>query len=326
MISPDWINKQIAFLNLRLGIYRLSAGRDFHFDPTPGFYGFISQGSTEALNEAMGMLANHIIAPSSPRIEEWDGPADPLTTMDHDWSKHQGTPGMIHYEGPFRSRIKIAITNKHTPYIMGAILAHELTHHFLANKRLGYPDEAENERFTDFATVFLGLGKLTLNGYEPIQWSLQRGDKIVTYTYQVGYLSTREIAEVMCRVCDFRSIPLADVQENLTQSACDHLNLAQDAVIQNERQEQGKQKREAKRELFKEKWRGFLARFRRKPTESISAPFSPSTVAKEQNKRKRIIECIACGQKLRVAETTQPIRVTCRVCGKEFVVAVKIPH
>ena len=236
MITPEWIDTQIGFLNLRLGIYQPSAGRDFYFDPTPGFYGFITQGSTPALNEAMRMLADHIIAPSSPRIEEWDGPANPLTTWDHDWSEQKGPPGMIHYDGPLRSRIKIAVTNKHTPHIMGAILAHELTHHFLANKRIGYPDETENERLTDFATVFLGLGKLTLNGYHPIQWSVPRQDKVVTYTYQVGYLSAREIADVMCRVCAFRSIQLPDVQANLTDNARGHLAAAQDAVAKHERQ------------------------------------------------------------------------------------------
>lgn len=91
MITPEWINTQIGFLNLRLGIYQPSVGRDFYFNPTPGFYGFISQGSTSALNEAMRMLADHIIAPSSPRIEEWDGPDDPLTTWEHDWSEQKET-------------------------------------------------------------------------------------------------------------------------------------------------------------------------------------------------------------------------------------------
>ena len=90
-------------------------------------------------------------------------------------------------------------------------------------------DVTEDERLTDFATVFLGLGKLTLNGYHPIQWSVPRRDKVVTYTYQVGYLSAREIADVMCRVCAFRSIQLPDVQANLTDSARGHLAAAQDA-------------------------------------------------------------------------------------------------
>jgi hypothetical protein len=323
MITPEWINTQIGFLNIRLGIYQPSAGRDFYFDPTPGFYGFISQGSTPALNEAMRMLAEHIIAPSSPRIEEWDGPANPLTSWDHDWSQQKGPPGVIHYDGPLRSRIKIAVTNMHTPHIMGAILAHELTHHFLANKQIGYPEETEDERLTDFATVFLGLGKLTLNGYDPIQWSVPRADETVTYTYQVGYLSTQEIADVMCRVCAFRSIPLTDVETNLTQSAHDHLIIAQNAIVQQERQEQQEQERDARRARREEKWRRLVARLLRRPNQPPQPPTPPPPKVVEENTRKRVVQCIACGQKLRVPESTQPIRVSCRTCGKVFVVALR---
>jgi len=63
MIPPEWINKQIAFLNMKLGLFQPSAGSDFFFDPTPGFYGFISQGSTAALNDAIRRLADHIMSP-----------------------------------------------------------------------------------------------------------------------------------------------------------------------------------------------------------------------------------------------------------------------
>ncbi|MCF7855905.1 MAG: hypothetical protein K9N51_13990 [Candidatus Pacebacteria bacterium] len=323
MITPEWINTQIGFLNLRLGIYQPFAGRDFYFDPTPGFYGFISQGSTSALNEAIRMLADHIIAPSSPRIEEWDGPANPLTTSDHDWSEQKGPPGMIHYDGPLRSRIKIAVTNKHTPHIMGAILAHELTHHFLANKWIGYPDVTEDERLTDFATVFLGLGKLTLNGYHPIQWSVPRKGKVVTYTYQVGYLSAREIADVMCRVCAFRSIQLPDVQANLTDSARGHLAAAQDAVVQHERRMQEEKERDARRARRRQKWQDFISRFRRRPKPTAEVPKPEPPAARQKETRTRVVACISCGQKLRIPESADAIRVSCRACGKSFVVAVR---
>lgn len=58
MVTLKWIDEQLAFLTSRLGIYRLGAVKDFFFDPTPGFYGFISQGSIEALNKACLSLLN----------------------------------------------------------------------------------------------------------------------------------------------------------------------------------------------------------------------------------------------------------------------------
>jgi ribosomal protein S27E len=346
MITPEWINTQIGFLNFRLGLYRPSTGRDFFFDPTPEFYAFISQGSTAALNKAMRILADFIIALSSPVIEDWDGPANPLTTWDHDWSEQKDPPGMIHYNGPFHSRVRIAITNKHTPHIMGGILAHELTHHFLANKNIAYPDDGENERLTDFATVFLGLGKLTLNGYESIQWSIPRPDKVVTYTYKIGYLSSRDIADVMVRVCAFRSIRLQDAQANLTATALGHLAAAalyeqrlQDwqanltgtarghlaAATFYKQRKQKDQERNARRAQRKKQWKRFLARiFRRQPEQhrNITTPSSQEPREKKESP-KRVIECIACGQKLLVPDSKQAVRVSCRACGKIFVIAVR---
>ncbi len=45
-----------------------------------------------------------------------------------------------------------------------AILAHEITHLVLNSKHCREENELENERFTDFAAVYLGLGILVLNG------------------------------------------------------------------------------------------------------------------------------------------------------------------
>lgn len=45
-----------------------------------------------------------------------------------------------------------------------AILAHELSHLILNSRNCREENELENEKFTDFATVYLGLGVLVLNG------------------------------------------------------------------------------------------------------------------------------------------------------------------
>lgn len=316
MITSEWIEAQIRFLNIRLGLFKLSAGQEFFYDPTPGFYGFISQGSVSALNEAMRMLSDFVLAPSSPVIEEWEGPANPLVLRDYEWSNQKDPPGLIRYDGPLRSRIQIAITNKHTPFIMGAILAHELIHHVLANKDIGYPNVEENERFTDFATVFLGLGKLTLNGYEPIEWSISKLDKTSTYTYQVGYLSSPEIADVFQCICDFRSIAPQEVQSNLTPVARNHL----DASIRNERQRKCQKEKINRREQRKAKWRNWWNRLfgnRIRYSQSI-----PSTVQSQHaDVNKRIIECSKCGQKLRVPNSTQIGHVTCPSCREYLRIA-----
>jgi hypothetical protein len=109
-------------------------GENFFFEPTPGFYGYIAQGKPEALNDAIRILADHIESPSVPFIKDWTGPADPLISVDYNWeSDDNDPPGLIKY---YRSRIQINITNKHSPLILEAILAHELTHHYLTKARI----------------------------------------------------------------------------------------------------------------------------------------------------------------------------------------------
>jgi len=323
-MTPEWINQQLAFLNAKVGLYQVSAGSDFLFDPTPGFYGFICQGTIPVLNDAIRLLADHILAPSSPTIDPWEGPSNPLATADHDWTQQDGPPGMIRYDGPRRSRIQIAITNKHSPHILGAILAHELTHHYLMNRGIGYPDESENERLTDIATVFLDLGKLTLNGYNPIQWSVPRRDNTVTYTYQVGYLSSRQIADAMCRICSFRSIPLPSIEANLTLEAITHLRVAQAEAKRYDSQKQQTELRRLTWERRKEKLRRLLHLPAPKPKTKARSAAPPSQATNSQKETPtRIIACLKCGQPLRVPKNESVLLVTCPTCKKVFELRTK---
>lgn len=51
-----------------------------------------------------------------------------------------------------------------------AILAHESMHNYLYSHNAYDPNEGENEVLTDLAAVYLGLGHLLIEGYEPIVW------------------------------------------------------------------------------------------------------------------------------------------------------------
>jgi hypothetical protein len=185
----------------------------------------IAQGTTEALNEGMTILANHIGAASAPRIEQWEGAQHPLIPEEYDWSGSP-PPGFIRYAGTGHSRVQVAITNKHTPLVMGGILAHELTHHFLYARGVHLPDTDENEKMTDLATVYLGLGKLTLNGYEPLQWVGRSKSKEIVYTYQVGYLSAEDIAQILHAVAIFRHLPENALEGNVSPRGLGHLAAA----------------------------------------------------------------------------------------------------
>jgi ribosomal protein S27AE len=224
-IEIDWIDKQFEFLTGRIGIFKLS-DPEFFFEPTPGFYGFISQGKTEVLNEAIKILADFIGLSTAPIIEPWKNSDNPLTSSDYDFTSDKSAPGFIRYNGPFHSRIELNITNKHSPFVMGAILAHELTHYFLETKNIRLPDTEENERMTDLATAYLGLGKLTLNGYYPVSWEVFRKNKRIEYTYRVGYLNQYDMALIHFKTARFRSINLGQLMLNLTDNSCSEVRKA----------------------------------------------------------------------------------------------------
>lgn len=224
-IEIDWVDKQFQFLTSRIGIYKLG-DPEFFFEPTPGFYGFISQGKTEVLNEAIKILADFIGLSTAPIIEPWKNSENPLTSSEYDFTNDKTAPGFIRYNGPYHSRIELNITNKYSPFVMGAILAHELTHYYLGTKNIWLTNTEENERMTDLATAYLGLGKLTLNGYSPITWEAYRKNRRVEYTYQVGYLNQYDMALIHFKIAKFRSINLNELMKNLTDNSCSEVKKA----------------------------------------------------------------------------------------------------
>lgn len=231
MITFYDIDKIMGVLTGHLGIYRLDAGDNFFFEGTKDFYNGITRGTVDCLNNALDILARHIGAKSVPIIEPWKGSSNPLAQNDYDWTKSKEPPGMIKYSGSDRSRIEINIVNIYSPYILGAILAHELTHHYLDSRGVRLPVINDNERLVDMATAYLGLGKMTLNGYEPLKWAMQTSQGTVEYTYQVGYLSAEEMAKVMAMVVNFRNINIHKIHENLTEKASSYLRIYENKFL-----------------------------------------------------------------------------------------------
>lgn len=263
-IDESWIDRQITLLTLNLGVIRPKEGSEYVFNPTPGFYGFISQGNIDALNEAMGILANHLGYRYRPIVEPWTGQADPLSTFDQNWidAEKAEAPGLIRFSGSNHGRISISTLNKHSPHLVGAIMAHELTHHFLFSNKISYPDNRENERLTDFAAVFLGFGKLILNGYIPETRISTTHKGRGFYQYQLGYLSEEEVAMIFWKLCNLRGITIDDIEGNLSVYA-HQLMLRSKSMLEttNERAREWREEKENKSRQSTQ--RGFLSRLMR---------------------------------------------------------------
>jgi hypothetical protein len=62
------------------------------------------------------------------------------------------------------SLIRVPFSCLGKPYLIGAVLPHEMTHQWLFLNGIGYDDESMNEKLTDLTSFGIGLGKLMLNG------------------------------------------------------------------------------------------------------------------------------------------------------------------
>lgn len=116
-----------------------------------------------------------------------------------------------------------------------AILAHEITHKFLFDLNLILEDEKENEILTDIATVYLGLGKLMLNGcyFEETTYSsvpFSKSIRVITTSMRVGYLTQSQFILVYLLLCKMKGIEQFQYESNLNSSCLKLLNVCRNYV------------------------------------------------------------------------------------------------
>ena len=90
-----------------------------------------------------------------------------------------------------------------------AILAHESVHNYLDSMGVEDKDTAENEILTDIAAVYLGLGRLLLQGHEPITWESDhwsRGSEqgYTAHSITIGYVPYQQIRYAIHRAAILR--------------------------------------------------------------------------------------------------------------------------
>ena len=109
--------------------------------------------------------------------------------------------------------IEIARDILNFPAAVLETLAHEISHQFLHSMNIswgaGLENHYHNEVLTDITAIFLGLGKLMLNGAESMRIYRQVRDNKnfeVTQTRKVGYLDRDQMAFVYRLVCAMRRI------------------------------------------------------------------------------------------------------------------------
>ena len=100
-----------------------------------------------------------------------------------------------------------------------AILAHEITHEYLYINNISFSNKYENEILTDIAAIFLGFGKLMINGSENEDiWKNYYfgGSTTITDKLGIGYLDRSKVAFVYLLVCSMRNISEKKYMSNLS--------------------------------------------------------------------------------------------------------------
>ncbi len=105
---------------------------------------------------------------------------------------------------------------------VAATLCHEICHKWLETKCIQSSTERDNEIFTDISTIFLGFGKIMLNGCSTSRTSRvvsAGGGEELTRTFRVGYLERDQLAFVYRLVCAMRHIPSGQMLDGLNPDA-----------------------------------------------------------------------------------------------------------
>lgn len=108
-----------------------------------------------------------------------------------------------------------------------AVMAHEICHKVLYVHKLYYPNiSIENEILTDLATVYVGFGKLSLNGcyreYTSSKTECKDGEEVnikTTHKETIGYLSLSQFAKAYNIVCKLGNYSKTDLLSGLNKHA-----------------------------------------------------------------------------------------------------------
>jgi hypothetical protein len=195
-MNKEWIDDKLNMLYLKLRDFSAASvdSHKFLFEPTENVYKKLESGDEKDLRYVASSIAAHLGIASIPIIRyDWGLKMEPEVA------------GQIRSDY-YSSYIQIPFFYVGKKYSLGGILAHELTHHLLYSRHIALVDSNENELFTDLTAVFVGLGKLLLNG------TLDAGGGL-------GYLSPDLITYCLKKMCSAHNIDVETALQNLTSEA-----------------------------------------------------------------------------------------------------------
>ena len=202
-MNRQWVNEKLGVLFSKIGNFKSES--EVYFEPTEEIYKQLETGNEKDLQEVINSIAKYLIL-------------NPIPTVTYDWGLKfkPEVAGQIRLSSPTR-HIQIPFFFVGKKYPLGAIIAHEMTHAFLYSKEIFLSDPNENEMLTDLATIFIGLGKLLLNGLK------YRVNEYSGMEYSVGYLSPELISYGYNELNKCRLVNEKNATMHLTQDAMERI-------------------------------------------------------------------------------------------------------
>lgn len=227
-------------------------------------------------------------------------------------------PGQVELTPENEYLVKLNARYKDNQRDIAAILAHEITHVFLYRAGLFLSNTYDNEILTDTASVYLGVGWLTLNAYRVTQTTQidSWGQESIQYRKEgLGYLTPEEFGYVLGK----RSI---DFQENMngfiTSSAAKKAFQRGFKRAKLEyRQPPMKNCGSLARVLYRWNKKCIVSANRDGNTKNLSHSFDGYKFDISDG-IKVVFECPVCSQKLRLPVNKKNIVAHCSVCKSSF--------
>jgi hypothetical protein len=199
-MKREWIDEKLNLLSIKLDGFKTDSSR-FFFEPTEEIYRNLESGDENELHFVVAKIAEHLEIPIVPIVRyDWGLKMDPEVA------------GQIQNMYQLNA-IRIPFFYVGKKYAIGNILAHEMTHAFLFSKGIFFNDLNENEKFTDLTAVFIGLGKLMLNGLTVMP------NQYLAEVQILGYLPLDSIVYAFKNICERRSVSLELATKNLVPEA-----------------------------------------------------------------------------------------------------------
>ena len=199
-LDRDWVRHRLDLLGT--SVASLLQSDASLFAPSEQVYGDLESGGEAEIQQAARDICAYLkLFPAPAVVYEWG------------LRMELGIAGQISPDDGSGRKIRVPVAYAGRPFAQGAILAHEITHQVLAVRRVGAHDRIENERLTDLASIYLGLGNLVLNGSQTQIVSLAPESECLGYIpYELKVYAYQEVARRF-------NVPLEESEKSLTAEA-----------------------------------------------------------------------------------------------------------